>query len=83
MWSLCEVDTRVSWICPFCEEPVKPGAKSTFQRVQGWEKPRSQGGANQITLREPLPEFAHGLCIDERKLGIHPDQGYLFEKEMK
>lgn len=67
--------------CPFCNEVVDLKSSSVYQKVQGWEKRRTQGGANQITLREPLPELAHGLCIDERKLGIHPDQGYLFQQE--
>lgn len=64
--------------CAFCQEPVDPQAKSTHQKVMGWEKRRSQGGANQIILREPLFEYAHATCIDERKLGIHQKQASLF-----
>lgn len=65
--------------CAFCDEPVDPQARSTHQRVTGWEKRRTQGGANQIILREPLLEFAHATCIDERKLGVIPNQANLFE----
>lgn len=65
--------------CVFCDEPVEVQARSTHQKVTGWEKRRSQGGANQIILREPLFEYAHATCIDERRHGIHPDQANLFE----
>lgn len=65
--------------CAFCGEPVNPKAKSTHQKVMGWERKRSQGGANQIILREPLPEFAHRDCIDIAKMGIHQSQGNLFD----
>lgn len=65
--------------CEFCGEPVDSEARSTHQKIVGWEKRRSQGGANQIILREPLFVYAHGTCIDERKLGIHQNQAHLFE----
>jgi hypothetical protein len=64
--------------CSFCGESVEPGARTTLQKVAGWEKKRSQGGANQIILRESLPEYAHNVCVEERKLGIHPNQAHLF-----
>jgi hypothetical protein len=64
--------------CEFCGNPVNLKARNTLQKVTGWEKKRSQGGANQIILREPLPNFAHALCVDEYKQGIHPDQALLF-----
>lgn len=68
-------------LCSMCGNPVNPKSKNTMQRVQGWEKKRSQGGANQIILREVLPEFAHVDCVDARKLGILPGQEPLFMKE--
>lgn len=67
--------------CEFCGLPVNPKSRLTLQKVAGWEKKRSQGGANQIILREPLPNYAHASCIDERKQGIHPEQALLFEQE--
>lgn len=68
-------------LCAFCEEPVLPNDRQTLQKVTGWEKKRRQGGANQIILRETLPEYAHSLCVDDRKHGIHQDQGAFFVKE--
>lgn len=53
---------------------VDPNGYGVHQRVQGWEKPRDEGGANQITLREPLPEFACFKCIEQAKRGISPAQ---------
>lgn len=66
-------------LCEFCGDPINPKARSTYQKVTGWEKKRSQGGANQIILREPQAAFAHASCVDERKLGIHQNQTALFE----
>lgn len=64
--------------CAFCGQPVVVKSKNTLQKVTGWEKRRSQGGANQIILREVLPEFAHVDCVEARKLGILPGQEALF-----
>ncbi len=68
-------------LCVFCEEPLLPGDRQTLQKVTGWEKKRRQGGANQIILRKTLAEYAHALCVDDRKHGIHQDQGSFFEQE--
>ncbi len=68
-------------LCTFCEEPVVPNGAQTLQKVTGWEKKRRQGGANQIILREILPEYAHAMCADDRKRGVHQDQGTFFKQE--
>ncbi len=67
-------------LCAFCEEPVIPNGLQTLQKVTGWEKKRRQGGANQIILRKTLAEYAHAMCVDDRKHGIHHDQGSFFEQ---
>jgi hypothetical protein len=71
-------ETLMKVVCSLCGEDVEPGARTTMQKVTGWEKKRRQGGANQIILRELLPEFAHSSCVEERKLGIHHNQALLF-----
>ena len=68
-------------LCTFCEEPVIPNGNQTLQKVTGWERKRRQGGANQIILRETLTEYAHSMCVEDRKHGIHQDQGSFFEQE--
>ncbi|KKL88663.1 hypothetical protein LCGC14_1922440 [marine sediment metagenome] len=68
-------------LCAFCDEPVVPNDRFTLQKVTGWEKKRRQGGANQIILREILPEYAHNVCVDDRRRGVVQGQGLIFEQE--
>jgi len=65
-------------LCAFCEEPVDLKSQGVLQRITGWERKRRQGGANQITLRQTLPEYAHAWCVDDRKHGIHQKQATIF-----
>lgn len=53
--------------CVYCGEPVL--STQDYQRVEGWVRRRGQGGANQITLRVPRPEWACRGCIDQAKRG--------------
>lgn len=58
--------------CGFCGETTNPRSPNTLRRVSGWERPRSQGGANAIVARKVLDEWAHDGCV--RAAGS-PDAG--------
>jgi hypothetical protein len=51
------------YICPFCQQPVDLGNPHNWQRVQGWEQKRRQGGTNALALRETKQEWAHPACV--------------------
>ena len=51
---------------------------TTYHRVEGWERYRTGGGANQITLRKVTDEYMCGNCMKMRQHGVHVDQGKLF-----
>lgn len=64
--------------CPFCHGFVDVNDPTVYQQVMGWVRPRlrreqgskrlvSQGGANQIALREPLLMWAHARCVEKEK----------------
>lgn len=63
--------------CALCSKPVDPTSRSTFTRIQGWER-RAQNdtrrSGSDIVLRERRGEFAHAHCIDRAKLGLSPTQ---------
>ena len=67
--------------CHYCERPVY-GYEGPAYGVMGWEAQRSQGGANQILMRQRVPErCAHIACVrlmvDRAKRGIAAEQGAL------
>lgn len=64
--------------CSFCGEEYPE--TSMYQRVSGWERPRKQGGTNHIHERETEDRYACRTCIELRKLGVHAQQGGLFDE---
>lgn len=65
--------------CAYCGEAVDPTKRSTYRRVVGWERKagrRLSGahGGSDISLREPLDEWAHPACVDRAKRGVHAHQ---------
>lgn len=62
--------------CSICGLKVTPRAPN-YRKVSGWEQVRKAGGANAITLREEVGEWAHHTCMDAEKLGL-VDQQVLF-----
>lgn len=64
--------------CTFCARPIDPDRAATYRRIRGWEKRRSGGGANAITLREETGEYAHTSCItlelSQKRQHIHAGQ---------
>lgn len=66
--------------CHLCNEPVDPTARTTFQRVEGWERKAlsaSRKSGSDIVCREPREEFAHGHCVERVRSGIPVAQGSL------
>lgn len=50
--------------CHVCGNEIVPGSdEEAMYRISGWERPRKQGGANQIYLRKRTGERAHVSCI--------------------
>ena len=45
-----------------------------LRKVMGFEKPRREGGANQIVLRQQLDEWACWECVMKRRQGINQMQ---------
>jgi len=56
--------------CRFCNKPINLANPYNWQRVEGWEHKRNQGGTNALALREAKQEWAHALCIDRAKHGF-------------
>lgn len=63
--------------CMFCGKPVDSSTPGSYREVRGWERVRSDGGANAITERQETGRVACRHCIDMRKVGINPAQGAL------
>ena len=57
--------------CAFCARPVY-AYEGVAYGVVGWEGQRSQGGANQIHLRQRVPEKVAHLQL--RPAGVRPAQ---------
>ena len=69
----------MSWQCVFCDGPVDPTDPYVWHGVHAFERSlrfRSSGkqGGSDITLREPLEEFAHPECILAAKNGVNARQ---------
>ena len=67
--------------CHFCTKPVYEADGHAYG-VVGFEGIRSGGGANQIMLKQRVPEkIAHRSCVreaaDRMRLGINQAQGGL------
>lgn len=65
--------TGSSRYCAFCGLDLV-STRNCFQAVEGWTRPRSAGGANQITARRLRDEYACGDCIGKLRRGIDPGQ---------
>ncbi len=60
--------------CHFCNREVDV-SQPHYIRVTGWERPRQQGGANQITLRRVEPDVvACDGCIRRGRFAVSPGQ---------
>lgn len=63
--------------CWRCGDSIDPHDPLTYTRVQGWERRAigaSRRGGSDIVLRERLPEYAHGSCVEKARMGVSPEQ---------
>jgi hypothetical protein len=68
-------DLRPVVRCGICGRGLDPHDRTHYRRVQGWEhKAAHRKGASDITLREPLDQWAHAGCVTLKKDGINPGQ---------
>jgi hypothetical protein len=62
--------------CTFCGGRIS--VTRDYQRVEGYERRRNQGGTNALRLRQPKGEWACTSCVDKEARGIAATQGGLF-----
>jgi hypothetical protein len=66
--------------CHFCDGELDPD--EGYRQIEGWERRRGRGGANQITLRSETGDYAHVACIQlelsRRRAGVTTGQEDLF-----
>lgn len=60
--------------CIYGGERIKLNSPYTYEKVSGWVKRRSDGGANAVALREPMGIYACEMCISKLKQGAKIDQ---------
>lgn len=63
--------------CALCNEPVDLSDPKLWHGIEGFDRRRDQGGANQIVLRKiAIPRrFAHDLCVRVQRSGVNVNQG--------
>jgi len=59
--------------CAICGEPVDTRSRFTYERITGWHRPGRAGGSD-IVNRRKLGEFAHPVCVDRERDGVHHAQ---------
>jgi len=72
----------MTWLCVFCREPVDPNDQHTWHGIHAFErslKLRASGkpGGSDVTLREPLEEFAHPACVTLARDGLLAQESLL------
>ena len=72
-------ETSLNAICMDRGEPIDITKPKTFwQKVEGFERHRDQGGTNHVALRTPVPDqFLCNACMILRQNGIPVGQGSL------
>lgn len=66
---MTQIPKRNQATCHYCYDIIDTDAETTYQRVQGWAKNRTQGGTNALALRRVTPHWACHMCIDKRTAG--------------
>jgi hypothetical protein len=64
-------------ICTYCRKTVDPTSKTTYTRVEGWERrafAASRRGGSDIIMREQRDEYAHSHCVEKERHGIAHEQ---------
>ena len=78
---LAHVPLRDRGVCIQCGDPLDTRGLGVWVLVRGWVENRAQGGANMVSLREPLGQYLCSPCYDKRKAGHAWDQLGLFDEE--
>jgi hypothetical protein len=65
-------------VCQFCGNELDPRVAGTYKRVEGWVENRTAGGANAVTFRRDLGEYAHRFCVEQKRMAISVDQQTMF-----
>jgi DNA-directed RNA polymerase subunit RPC12/RpoP len=55
-------------ICVDCGKEVNPVQPGVYRKVEGWERVRFGGGANQIVFRHETGEYLCSTCGEGRKV---------------
>ena len=55
--------------CEFCGTPIR-NPNTSYRKVTGWERKRTDGGTNALRCREPHDEWACTVCVDKEAKGI-------------
>lgn len=56
--------------CRFCGKGVERRGTDVYVEQSGWSVVRSQGGSNQLSLRQETGRVAHGRCVRLANRGI-------------
>ncbi len=65
--------------CVFCGQELDPRVTGTYKRVEGWMENRgASGGANAVSFRRDLGEYAHRFCVEQKRMAISVDQQSMF-----
>ena len=70
------IPERFQTNCNFCARILDVREKGNFQKVSGWTKSRSGGGANSISLAERANVWACSVCIDRKTKGTFGQAGF-------
>jgi len=65
------MEDSAPFTCLDCGKPVDPDV--AWIEVRGFSIPRSGGGQNHLTLRQPTGRFLHATCGQRRRL--HDERG--------
>jgi hypothetical protein len=55
--------------CEYCGKELDVRADGTHQRISGWAKNRSGGGAHGVSVPVRENKWAHGWCVDAATRG--------------
>jgi hypothetical protein len=56
--------------CHLCGRDLTTTHMGVYRFVEGWEKVRSQGGTNAISMRKVHDQWAHGTCVELKSRGL-------------
>lgn len=60
--------------CEYCGRVMDERYETVWNKVEGWEKRRNQGGTNHVAERRPLHAYRCAACMDKALNGVHSGQ---------